>query len=206
MKLPHIGSYSNSTKKKIYELCKTFCKNTNIKIVCSPFKLQDLFCSRDCLPVALKSFVVYKFTGAGCQSCSMGKPNAIYQQRSRNICKLIQNLIFLKTWMRILTAEFMLWQLLHNNWSCFIFFQIKTERGAPYNLVKTRTKQKNHIHSFLQSWNPQALDFKSLIFKKSLNCSYVLLLGIVSIIIQWTSVNFVSKKIKVWYLSWICIF
>ena len=34
-KLPYIGSYSNSTKKKIYELCKTFCtkKNTNVKIV-----------------------------------------------------------------------------------------------------------------------------------------------------------------------------
>ena len=25
-KLPYIGSYSNSTKKKIHELCKTFCK------------------------------------------------------------------------------------------------------------------------------------------------------------------------------------
>ena len=72
-KLPYIGSYSNSTKKKIYELCKTFCKNTNVKIVFSPFKLQDLFSSKDCLPVALKSFVVYKFTCAGCQSCYTGE-------------------------------------------------------------------------------------------------------------------------------------
>ena len=72
-KLPYIGSYSNSTKKKIYELCKTFCKNTNVKIVFSPFKLQDLFSSKDCLPVALKSFVVYKFTCAGCQSCYIGE-------------------------------------------------------------------------------------------------------------------------------------
>ena len=31
-KLPYIGSYSNSTKKKDYELCKNFCKNTNVKI------------------------------------------------------------------------------------------------------------------------------------------------------------------------------
>ena len=30
-KLPYIGSYSNSTKKN-YELCKTFCKNTNVKL------------------------------------------------------------------------------------------------------------------------------------------------------------------------------
>ena len=68
-KLPYIGSYSNSTKKKIHELRKTFCENTNLKIAFSPFKLQDLFSSKDCLPVALKSFVVYKFTCAGCQSC-----------------------------------------------------------------------------------------------------------------------------------------
>ena len=31
-KLPYIGSYSNSTKEKDYELCKNFCKNTNVKI------------------------------------------------------------------------------------------------------------------------------------------------------------------------------
>ena len=32
-KLPYIRSYSNSTKKKMYELCKTFCKKTNVRIV-----------------------------------------------------------------------------------------------------------------------------------------------------------------------------
>ena len=72
-KLPYIGSYSSSTKKKIHELRKTFCENTNLKIAFSPFKLQDLFSSKDCLPVALKSFVVYKFTCAGCQSCYIGE-------------------------------------------------------------------------------------------------------------------------------------
>ena len=55
------------------ELCKIFCKNANVKIAFSPFKLQDLFSSKDCLPVALKSFVVYKFTCAGCQSCYIGE-------------------------------------------------------------------------------------------------------------------------------------
>ena len=72
-KLPYIGSYSNSTKKKIYELCKTFCKNTNGKIVSPPFKLHNLFSSKYCLPVVLKSFVVYKFTCAGCQSSYTGE-------------------------------------------------------------------------------------------------------------------------------------
>ena len=50
-KLPYIGSYSNSTKKKNYELCKTFCKNTIVKIVFSPFKLQDLFLFASCSEV-----------------------------------------------------------------------------------------------------------------------------------------------------------
>ena len=72
-KLPHIGSYSNSTKKKIYDLCKKFYKNTNVKIAFSPFKFQDLFSSKACLPVALKSFVVYKFNCAGCQSWYIGE-------------------------------------------------------------------------------------------------------------------------------------
>ena len=60
-------------KKKNYELFKTFCKNINLKIVFSPFKLQDLFSSIDCLPVALKSFAVHKFTCAGCQPYYIGK-------------------------------------------------------------------------------------------------------------------------------------
>ena len=72
-KLPIIGSYSNSTKKKISELCGKFCKNINIKVVFSPFKIGDLFSAKDVLPNALKSYVVYKFTCAGCQTCYVGE-------------------------------------------------------------------------------------------------------------------------------------
>ena len=72
-KLPFIGSYSNNTKKKISELCKRFCKQTNIKVVFSPFKICDLLSAKDSLPNALKSYVVYKFTCAGCQSCYVGE-------------------------------------------------------------------------------------------------------------------------------------
>ena len=39
-KLPYIGSYSNSTKKEIYELCKTFCKNTNVQCLKCFFTIQ----------------------------------------------------------------------------------------------------------------------------------------------------------------------
>ena len=68
-KLPYIGSFSNNTKKKIKELCKKCCKNSNINIVFPLFKTGDLFSSKDCLPSGQKSFVVYKFVCAGCQSC-----------------------------------------------------------------------------------------------------------------------------------------
>ena len=42
-KLPYIGLFSNNSKKKIKELCRKFCKNSNINIVFSPFKTGDLF-------------------------------------------------------------------------------------------------------------------------------------------------------------------
>ena len=63
-------------------------KNVNVKICMSyvkqlattpmfffflPFKLQDLFSPKDCLPIARKSLVVYKFTCPGCQSCYIGE-------------------------------------------------------------------------------------------------------------------------------------
>ena len=34
-KLPYIGKFSNYTQQKINRLCKTFCKNTNFRIVFS---------------------------------------------------------------------------------------------------------------------------------------------------------------------------
>ena len=58
---------------KRIELRTKFCKNSNINIVFSPFKTGDLFSSKDCLPSALKSFVVYKFVCARCQSCYIGE-------------------------------------------------------------------------------------------------------------------------------------
>ena len=72
-KLPYIGSFSNNTKKEIKELCRKFCKNSNINIVFSTCKTGDLFSSKDCLPSGLKSSVVCNFVCAGCQSCYIGK-------------------------------------------------------------------------------------------------------------------------------------
>ena len=68
-KLPYNGDISVRTKKKIDESCKRFNKNIDINIVLTPFKIGSLFSSKDRLPSALRPFVVYKFTCAGCQFC-----------------------------------------------------------------------------------------------------------------------------------------
>ena len=67
-KLPYIFLFSNNTKKNIKELFKKFCKNSNITIFFS-FKIGDFLLNKGCLPSGLKSFVVYTFVCAGCQSC-----------------------------------------------------------------------------------------------------------------------------------------
>ena len=66
--LPYIGSFLNNTEKKIKELSQKFYKNSNKNIVFSPFKTGDLFWNKVCLTNGLKSFVVYKFICAVCQS------------------------------------------------------------------------------------------------------------------------------------------
>ena len=83
------------------ELCKTFGKSSNINIVFPLFKTDDLFSSKDCLPSALVSFVVYKFVCAGCQSCYIGEtkqhlPTRINENlvndKKSHICKhLLEN-------------------------------------------------------------------------------------------------------------------
>ena len=103
-KLPYIGSYSNSTKKN-YELCKTFCKNTNVKLFfhhsnCRTYFPEKIVCQLLWSPLLCTNLLVQDVNPV-----TLGKPNAIYQQGSRNICKLIQNLTFFNTWMRILIAE-----------------------------------------------------------------------------------------------------
>ena len=73
LKLPYIGNYSRLTQIKIRQLCKRFCKDLNIKLVFSTFKIKTFFSFKDPIPTALKSFVVYEFTCAGCNSHYIGE-------------------------------------------------------------------------------------------------------------------------------------
>jgi len=64
-KLPFL-SMSNITQRKVRMLAKTYCKNLNIKLEFSSFKVKNLTSVKDCVPRSLRSCVVYKFTCAGC--------------------------------------------------------------------------------------------------------------------------------------------
>ena len=57
-----------SHAKKLKHLLDVFCKNIDIRIVFSSFKIKKFFSFKDPIPDALKSLVVYQFTGAGCNS------------------------------------------------------------------------------------------------------------------------------------------
>ena len=73
-KLPYIGNLSYHIKNKLSKLSKEFCKeNFNIKLVFDSFKIKNYFAYKDPIPNDVKSFVVYKFTGASCSSSYIGK-------------------------------------------------------------------------------------------------------------------------------------
>ena len=73
-KLSYIGNLSHHIKNNTSKICKEFCKeNFNIKLVFDSFKIKNYFAYKDPIPNDLKSFVVYKFTGASCSSSYIGK-------------------------------------------------------------------------------------------------------------------------------------
>ena len=72
-KLPFIGFYSKLTERKLQNLVKRFCKDLNIKLVFSSFKIKNMFGNKDSIPSDLLSSVVYKFSCAACNSCYIGE-------------------------------------------------------------------------------------------------------------------------------------
>ena len=72
-KLPYLGGLSMHTSQKITKLINEFCKpNVLVKIAFTPYKLMSSFSTKDKCPESLKSYVVYKFSCAGCNSCYVG--------------------------------------------------------------------------------------------------------------------------------------
>ena len=147
-KLPYIGSYPSSTKKKNYQLCKkTFCKNTIAKIVFFTIQVAGHFFSKYCLPVALKSFVVYEFTCAGCQSCYIGETKFHLLTRIKEHLQTDTKSHILQHLNENLTCRDLCDE------SCFIItdhvpssFRLKLKEALHIILLKpVLNKQKNHI-------------------------------------------------------------
>ena len=80
-KLPYIGFYSSYTRKKISSIINKYCKDLNVKVIFSPFKLCSIFSPKDFIPDSLKSRVVYKFTCAGCGARYVGETNRHFYTR-----------------------------------------------------------------------------------------------------------------------------
>ena len=72
-KLPYIGEYSDFVSRKMRNLGKQFCKNTEIKMSFSMFKIGNMFSTKSMSPKYLKSGVVYHFICAGCNDSYVGE-------------------------------------------------------------------------------------------------------------------------------------
>ena len=69
-----MGNLLHHIKNKLPKVCKESCKeNLNTKLVFNSFKIKNYFAYKGPVPNDLKSFLVYKFTCAGCSSSYIGK-------------------------------------------------------------------------------------------------------------------------------------
>ena len=92
-KLPYIGNLSHHIKNKLLKFGKEFCKeNFNVKLVLNLFKIKNYFAYKDPIPNDLRSFLVYKFTCAGCSSSYIGKTFVILKLVLRSTSKRIATL------------------------------------------------------------------------------------------------------------------
>ena len=62
---------------------KRYCNDLDIKLVFSSFKIGNLFGLKDPVPDGLRSRVVFKFVGAGCDACSAGETCRHFSTRVR---------------------------------------------------------------------------------------------------------------------------
>ncbi len=72
-KLPFIGKFSVLTQRKVKHLVKKYCKDLNIKLVFTSFKLRSLFGVKDPVPKCFRAHVVYKFLCGRCSASYVGE-------------------------------------------------------------------------------------------------------------------------------------
>ena len=104
--LPYIGHFSHVTKKNLKHICERFCKDIDISIAFSPFKLSSFFSCKDTLSTSLQSYVVSQFTCAGCKACYIGETKRHLNTRiEEHLGKDKKNLIYIHTSKKIHNAN-----------------------------------------------------------------------------------------------------
>ena len=74
--------HSSYTGRKISSIINKYCKDLNVRIIFSPFKLSTMFSPKDFVPDSLKSRVVYQFTCASCGARYIGQANIHFSTRA----------------------------------------------------------------------------------------------------------------------------
>ena len=69
------------TLEEISSIVNKYCRDLNVKIIFSPFKLSTMFSPKDFIPDSLKSSVVYQFTCASCGVRYIGETNRHFNTR-----------------------------------------------------------------------------------------------------------------------------
>ena len=94
-KLPYLV-LSNFAQRKIRTMVKRYCKNLNIKLVFSSFKIKILMNVKDSVPRSFRSNVVYKFNCAECNSAYVGETSLHLSTRVREHLLTDKNSIICK--------------------------------------------------------------------------------------------------------------
>ena len=79
----YIGLFSKIADNKIGYLVKKYCKDLDVELDISSFKVGNLFSVKDSVPDKLRSRVVYKFSCAGCSARYVGETSRHFTTRVR---------------------------------------------------------------------------------------------------------------------------
>ena len=81
LKTPYIGRFSGVAQHRARKIINRFCKLTEIKFVCSTFKIKNVFNVKDPFPDRLRVRIVYQFFWASCNACYVGETSRHFTTR-----------------------------------------------------------------------------------------------------------------------------
>ena len=111
-KFRYIGNLSHHIKDKLSKICEEFCKeNFNIKLVFNSFKVKNYFSYKHPISYNLKSFLLYKFNWASCNSSYIGET-----------CRHFKNKMMSTYFSALITLHYNLISLQHTLYHIFSFY------------------------------------------------------------------------------------